>query len=428
MKKYIAAILCTAVLLTLVFSPAALGADESSPDAWGYSDDDGDGLVLVTVPGETFTAYMLIVYDPSRVILGCFPDMFREKGYTVEEFVEMFGAVAGTNAGGFEDYGGNGDGSTPDKAVIRDGELLLGGFGMGSGFTGIDFDGILHAGIPNAATAESLNIKEGVSFGPVLVIDGEINYKDLYSNGLNPRTAIGQRADGAILLLVIDGRQPNSLGASFEDEAKLMLEFGAVNAANLDGGSSSLMWIDGEYINNKASVIKPRKVPTAFLVMPEGAGTTEAFEERFGSFDPSTVQPKAEDPVYADDATGELRENLSELALEYMRRYVTLSADVGNLAYQNYYHLVEMIVPNGELHQRMRDAVSMMGFVQAKACSVVEEKVNSCSLDADGRFAVEISWTTESTGTADPVLESRNMRVFIVDQGGKCLVDGMTLY
>ena len=70
------------------------------------------------------------------------------------------------------------------------------------------------------------------------------------------------------LLLVIDGRRATSLGASYKDLAEQMLAFGAINAGNLDGGSSSLMWMDGGYINNTAAVIGVRPIPTAFLVMP----------------------------------------------------------------------------------------------------------------------------------------------------------------
>ena len=92
-------------------------------------------------------------------------------------------------------------------------------------------------------------------------------------SGVNPRTAIGQRSDGAILMLVIDGRQVISLGATMEDLVDIMLEYGAVNACNLDGGSSSLMWFEGNYVNNCASVIGIRPVPTTFLVLKEGVNS-----------------------------------------------------------------------------------------------------------------------------------------------------------
>ena len=89
---------------------------------------------------------------------------------------------------------------------------------------------------------------------------------------MNPRTAIGQREDGALLLLVLDGRSVNTLGATMEDIVNIMLDYGAVNAGNLDGGSSSLMVYEGEIINNCASVTGPRRIPTGFIVLKEGEG------------------------------------------------------------------------------------------------------------------------------------------------------------
>ena len=102
-----------------------------------------------------------------------------------------------------------------------------------------------------------------------LIINGEVQSKNL-GGGVNPRTAIGQCADGSVLLLVLDGRSINTLGATMQDVADIMLEYGAVNAGNLDGGSSSVMVYDGELINNCASVTGPRNIPTAFIVLPEG--------------------------------------------------------------------------------------------------------------------------------------------------------------
>jgi exopolysaccharide biosynthesis protein len=88
------------------------------------------------------------------------------------------------------------------------------------------------------------------------------------NSGLNTRTAIGQRADGSVLLLVIEGRQTSSLGATYADLINIMLEFGAVNAANLDGGMSSSMAYQGEEILKNSSVSATRDMPTAFIIMP----------------------------------------------------------------------------------------------------------------------------------------------------------------
>ena len=140
---------------------------------------------------------------------------------------------------------------------------------------GFDADHILHVGTMTADEALAQGLTDAVSFrthdglASSLIINGEVQSKNL-GGGVNPRTAIGQCADGSVLLLVLDGRSINTLGATMQDVADIMLEYGAVNAGNLDGGSSSVMVYDGEIINNCASVTGPRNIPTAFIVLPEG--------------------------------------------------------------------------------------------------------------------------------------------------------------
>lgn len=242
----------------------------SGADEWGLTDDDGDGIIIETVNGEGYTGFMMVVLDPSRVILGTVPSTYGSKSYTVEEMVKKFDAVAGTNAGGFEDTNGMGDGSIPDTLVVFEGNIYNGGAGVGNGFVGIDSNYIMHVGLQSGAAIKEADIQYGVSFGPVLIQNGEPVPADTLYSGVNPRTAIGQRSDGAILLLVIDGRQVISLGATFEDLVNIMLDYGAVNACNMDGGSSTMMWFNDGYVNNCASVIGIRPVPTAWIVLKEG--------------------------------------------------------------------------------------------------------------------------------------------------------------
>ena len=238
-------------------------------DAWGLIDEDGDGIILEEVKGEGYSGYMMVVLDPSRVIVGSVPQSYGARGYTVADMVQKFDAVAGTNAGGFHDPNGTGNGSIPDTMVVFEGKIYYAGHGVRKGFVGIDSNHILH--VANKITEDEIKEKDiqyGVCFGPVLISNGEPCEIDI--SGVNPRTAIGQRSDGAMLLLVIDGRQVISMGATMDDLVNIMLDYGAVNACNLDGGSSSLMWFDGDYVNNCASVIGIRPVPTAILVMKEG--------------------------------------------------------------------------------------------------------------------------------------------------------------
>ena len=89
-------------------------------------------------------------------------------------------------------------------------------------------------------------------------------------SGWNPRTAIGQTADGRILLLTTDGRGiKNHIGANASDLIDIMCSYGAVNAANLDGGSASSMFYNGEWLQNSVTfgmVSSSWRLPTAFIV------------------------------------------------------------------------------------------------------------------------------------------------------------------
>ncbi len=246
--------------------------DKPQADAWGLVDEDGDGIIVETVRGEGYTGYMMVVLDPSRVVMGSKPESFGSRGYTVAQMVEEFDAVAGINAGGFYDPNGQGNGSIPDTMVVFDSKVYYPEFGCASGFVGIDENNIMHVGKFTASQAKEKGIRYGVGFGPVLVSNGEAV---AVASGVNPRTGIGQRSDGAILMLVIDGRQVSSLGATYEDMAEVFLSYGAVNACNLDGGSSSMMWYQGDYINHCASVVGIRPVPTTFLVLKEGGAGSE---------------------------------------------------------------------------------------------------------------------------------------------------------
>ena len=226
---------------------------------------DDNGLELFEVSGAGYRGYMLVVDDPMRVFVGT-PDNFGGSGVRLMDMVKKTDAVAGINAGGFYDPDGTSTGGEPDGLVICDGTLK---WGAGRGYVnviGFDADGILHVGTMTPTAAMNLGLQWAVSFGPTLISNGIAQDKEALRSGINPRTAIGQRADGAVLLLVVDGRQIHSLGATFEDLVEIFLDFDAVNAANLDGGSSTLMVLDGEFVNSCASVAGPRTIPTAFLV------------------------------------------------------------------------------------------------------------------------------------------------------------------
>ncbi|MFA6807507.1 MAG: phosphodiester glycosidase family protein [Eubacteriales bacterium] len=219
------------------------------------------------VKGSSFIGKMMIIHDPSRVYVAT-PPVFGndESGMKLEDMVRRDNAVAGINAGGFYDPNGLGKGGVPLGIVIHNGNLMAGSLDTKSIVIGFDQSNNLIVGNMTAQEALDKSIKEAVSFGPVLIVNGEPVPILGTGGGLNPRTAIGQRKDGAVLLLVVDGRHANSIGASMKDLVEVMCSYGAVNAANLDGGSSALMIYKGRVLNSSASLEGPRKLPTAFLV------------------------------------------------------------------------------------------------------------------------------------------------------------------
>ena len=230
---------------------------------------------LIEIASGTCKGKLLIVKDPMLLILGTSDDFGKAPGLQLTALVEKYDALAGINAGGFADESGSGDGGTPMGLVITEGELIWGKLSTRYHVIGLDGAGLLHVGSMTGEEALARGLQWAVSFithdglASSLIINGEVQQQNI-RGGINPRTALGQREDGALLLLVLDGRSIQTLGASLQDVVDIMLSYGAVNAGNLDGGSSSLMVYEGEIVNQCSSVTGPRRIPTAFVVLKEG--------------------------------------------------------------------------------------------------------------------------------------------------------------
>lgn len=250
---------------------AVLDTDDVTENDLNFPDSSRSGeqadIEVIDIVGMTYKGKMLIIKDPSRVIVGT-PQKFGEdaQGEKLDKMIERAGAIAGINAGGFADDNGVGNGGVPVGIVIKDGKLVFGSESAATTVIGMDNKNVLHVGRMTAREALNKGMRDAVSFGPALVVNGKPAQFAGSGGGLNPRTAIGQREDGSVLLLVIDGRQPHSIGASHKDLAGIMVEHGAINAGNLDGGSSTMLYYNGELMNTCASLYGPRQIATAFLV------------------------------------------------------------------------------------------------------------------------------------------------------------------
>ncbi|MBR3808164.1 MAG: phosphodiester glycosidase family protein [Lachnospiraceae bacterium] len=249
-------------------------------------DDETPDIEIVEVAGATYTGTMMIVKDPSRVSLATiYP--WREKGVTLDKLVTENGGIAGIN-GGLYDSRDN-TGGRPYGVIVSNGEiqhnkpreypgLVLVGFTEEHILQIIDISDMTDKDV-EALVAEK-KIRDAVTFQEEasdvnnhfvqLIINNEAREVNGQGSGLNPRTAIGQRADGAVLMFVTDGRgKSGHLGASSLDLIEVMQEFDAVNAANLDGGSSSCMYYDGEYLKSSVTFYYDNsswRLPAGFIV------------------------------------------------------------------------------------------------------------------------------------------------------------------
>lgn len=255
------------------------------------SDDDSadkpqEDIEVVEISGRTFYGTLLIVKDPSKISLSTiYP--WAEVGVTLDKLVTDAGAVAGIN-GGLYNSGSN-SGGKPYGIVVSDGEiqlndpqsftgLVLIGFDEDNILQIIDVDGMTPA--ETKALIEEKRIRDAVTFQEdasdknnhfvKLIINGNARELNGAGSGLNPRTCIGQRADGSVLMLVTDGRgKSGHLGASASDLIGILTEYGAVNAANLDGGSSSCMYYEDRYLMTSVTFYYSNnswRMPVAFVV------------------------------------------------------------------------------------------------------------------------------------------------------------------
>ncbi|MBR6257637.1 MAG: phosphodiester glycosidase family protein [Lachnospiraceae bacterium] len=256
----------------LAYDPADLEelSEEDKADLAATQDEVVYGEPYIEEVNEgIYKGMIMIVPDPSRVVIGTLPSYSTGGvGKLLSKFIEDYGAIGGTNAGGFYDPGGSGLGGCPDGMVLENGVIRYGTDQVYKNVIGISADHRLLLGNWTPQQALDAGCVSAVSFydGLVLIKDG-VPQEGLNS-GVNPRTAIGQREDGTMLLLVIEGRHAGSLGATADDLRDIFVRYGAVNASMLDGGTSAIMFFHGEQVTRGSNLLGMRYLPTAMLVMP----------------------------------------------------------------------------------------------------------------------------------------------------------------
>lgn len=232
--------------------------------------DSSTGITIEDITGRNFKGKVMLIKDPKRVQVAVTKEI-GVAGERLTDFVKDTGAVAAINAGGFYDPDGKGNGAYPDGLTVHNGEIVHNNVGNKAvNIVAIDKDGKLIIGNMTADQIAQNHIQEAVTFYPNLVENGQPAISGDGGWGIAPRTGIGQTADGTIIFVVIDGRQPTwSIGATLRDMMNVFIEYHAVNAVNLDGGSSSELIYNGKVMNKLWNVFGERYIPTAFVVLPK---------------------------------------------------------------------------------------------------------------------------------------------------------------
>lgn len=232
-----------------------------------------NGIERYDVTGKKFKGYLLVVKDPTRLKVG-YSNKLGKEGELTSDIAKDNNAIAAINGGAFTDKASEslktGIGANPAGVIMSNGKIVYDGMNnedQKREAVAFTKSGKLLVGAYSIKEMKNFGVTEAVSFGPAMIVNGEKTItKGDGGWGIAPRACIAQRKDGAILLLVIDGRELKSIGATLREAQDVLYEYGAYNATNLDGGSSSTLFYEDEIINNPCGKSGERTVPSIIYV------------------------------------------------------------------------------------------------------------------------------------------------------------------
>ena len=233
-------------------------------------DPNNEDYKIIEIEGKGYSGYLAVIYDPSRV-KTVYTKKLGTSGQYLTTMAKDNDALIAINGGGFVDPNFNSNGANPLGITFSGGKLITAESYSGTGgLIGFTEENKLVLGKMTVKQAQEMKVRDAVTYGPFLIINGKPS-KVLGNGGWGtaPRTAIGQRQDGIVLFLVIDGRTVTRPGADMNDLIEIMQNYGAYNAANLDGGTSSVMVVNGEIINDpidSTGAHKTRYISTGFIL------------------------------------------------------------------------------------------------------------------------------------------------------------------
>jgi exopolysaccharide biosynthesis protein len=239
-----------------------------------------DKIKVDTITTPNYTAKIMTISDPTTIHMVT--TRLATKGQALSVLMKENNAIAGINAGGFVDPGGDGSGGQPIGTIISNGQVLStpGSLTLPVLVGAFLPDGQFITGNYSINQLKNMGVKEAISFGPQLIVNG----KDVVTPSIDdawgwaPRTGIGQKPDGSVVMIITDGRfywNKTHRGASMSDMARLFQQYGVVNAIAMDGGGSTTMINNGQLQLQPATntAVGMRYLPDAWVVIPKSNQT-----------------------------------------------------------------------------------------------------------------------------------------------------------
>lgn len=325
-------------------------------------------------------------------------------GLTLDAMAEQYDAVAGINAGGFIDAGGGGNGWPPDGITYSRG-INFSEEANGP-IAGLDGDNHMWVGFYDFNDCENFGLRDAVCFGPALGVNGVKTKPSKLESGIGSRTAIGQREDGAVVMVAIDGRQGYSIGVTFADCVDIMADkFGCVNACNVDGGDSTCMYYNGEAVNRSSNQAGgTRNLPDAWLVhaLPDNYTRPEGVPDQIVL----PENPLGEKKEYESACDQETCDRMYELACAFMEAYYGYFGTKNS----DYYYptMMQYVAPDCELRTRADLALLDRLWVNTWRTQASNIVLDGAYSNGDGSYDILVRsdvyeysdyWNYEALGT-----------------------------
>ncbi len=225
--------------------------------------DAANGLLVLRVREAKYRGVLILGKDPARLSCAAAAD-WGVQGQTAGDIAQGQGALVALTASGFDD--GFPEGTAQTGAAMCQGTAY--GAHLKPGYKRLELRSDDRLYVTDAPEDFHPDCTDASEWTPALIVDGvTVVSQDDHYNARNPRCCLGQAKDGTILMLCIEGRYLDSLGATAPECAEILERYGCFQAMNLDGGTSAICWYEGQYITRCSDPEKPqgRKLPNAWV-------------------------------------------------------------------------------------------------------------------------------------------------------------------